>query len=112
MPSKYEDDHDALGGDHIHHGEDDGAPNGNYNHLGDNDVEEGNSSDSTQLYSDEENVNNYNIHADVEEIKKTANDSDDESIPEFIDEDDDHDEGFGSGQGDFCESLALYLSRE
>ncbi|GJT10163.1 hypothetical protein Tco_0857205 [Tanacetum coccineum] len=109
---EYEDDHDASGGDHNHHGEDDGAPNGNYNHLGDNDVEEGNSSDSTQLYSDEENVNNYNIHADVEEIKKTANDSDDESIPEFMDEDDDHDEDFGSGQGDFCESLALYLRNE
>ncbi|GJS76900.1 reverse transcriptase domain-containing protein [Tanacetum coccineum] len=43
--SEYEDDHDALGGDHIHHGEDGGARNGNYNNLGDNDVEEGNSSD-------------------------------------------------------------------
>ncbi|GKA74365.1 hypothetical protein Tco_0780667, partial [Tanacetum coccineum] len=36
---EYEDDHDALGGDHIHHG--------------DNDVEEGNLTDSTELHSDE-----------------------------------------------------------
>ncbi|PWA78178.1 hypothetical protein CTI12_AA215070 [Artemisia annua] len=42
-------------------------------------------------------VDNYNVHADVEEIKQTENDSDDESIPEFMDEDDDHDHGLGSG---------------
>nr|GEX09300.1 hypothetical protein [Tanacetum cinerariifolium] len=66
MPSEYED-NDASGGDHVHHGEDDGAPNGNYNNLGDNDVEEGNSSDSAHLYSDEEGVH---FEEDVMEARK------------------------------------------
>nr|GEV11332.1 reverse transcriptase [Tanacetum cinerariifolium] len=97
MPSEYEDDHDASGGDHIHHGEDDGAPNGNYNNLGDNDVEEGNSSDSTQLYSDEE----MSVHSDEEVMearqmrksKKGQTTMMMNPIPDFMDEDDDHDEG-------------------
>ncbi|GJS76899.1 hypothetical protein Tco_0726780 [Tanacetum coccineum] len=55
-------------------------------------------------------VDNYNIHGDVEEIEKTANDSDDESIPEFMDEDDNHGEGFGSGNS--TESEGSVFERE
>ncbi|GKE53645.1 hypothetical protein Tco_1488801, partial [Tanacetum coccineum] len=102
---EYED-NDASGGDHIHHGEDDGAPNGNYNNLGDNDVKEGNSSDLAHLYSDEESVHSEEEVIEARKMRLINND-DDESISEFMDEDYDHDEGFESGNSIESEGSVL-----
>ena len=108
--------------------EDDDAPNGNLEFLRDNDVEEGNSADSTDLDNDDTGVNsdeevmearnmrlsfkldkdagpsshvrdvdNYHVFNEVDDIEETVRDSDDESIPEFMDEDDGDYQGFRSG---------------